>query len=47
MFVPDDLGRDCVRRQDARRLLDEQRAEMLRAAQRRKAAEAAAVEADR
>ena len=46
-FVPDDLGRDCVRRQDARRLLDEQRAEMLQAAKRRKVAEAAAVEADR
>ena len=45
-FVPDDLGRDCVRRQDARRLLDEQRAEMLRAAKRRKVAEAEAVEAD-
>jgi hypothetical protein len=29
-FVPDDLGRDCVRRQDARRLLDEQRADELR-----------------
>ena len=37
-FVPDDLGRDCVRRQDARRLLDEQRAEMLQAAKRRKVA---------
>jgi hypothetical protein len=29
-FVPDDLGRDCVRRQDARRLLDERRADELR-----------------
>ena len=26
-FVPDDLGRDCIRRRDARRLLDEKRAE--------------------
>ena len=45
-FVPDDLGRDCVRRQDARRLLDEQRANELRTAKRRKLAEAEAVEAD-
>ena len=34
--MPDDLGRDCVRRQDARRLLDEQRADDLR--QRKRAA---------
>jgi hypothetical protein len=45
-FVPDDLGRDCVRRQDARRLLDEQRANQLRAAKRRQLAEAEAVEQD-
>jgi hypothetical protein len=45
-FVPDDLGRDCVRRQDARRLLDEQRANQLRAAKLRQLAEAEAVEAD-
>jgi hypothetical protein len=46
-FVPDDLGRDCVRRQDARRLLDEQRADELRKAKLAKLAEAEAVEADR
>jgi hypothetical protein len=45
-FVPDDLGRDCVRRRDARRLLDEQRANELRVAKLRKAAELEAVEAD-
>ena len=45
-FVPDDLGRDCVRRQDARRLLDERRADQLRAAKLRQLAEAEAVEAD-
>ena len=30
VFLPDDLGRDCVRRQDARRLLDERRGDELR-----------------
>ena len=46
-FVPDDLGRDCVRRQDARRLLDERRADELwrRAVARQQEQEA--VEADR
>jgi hypothetical protein len=46
-FVPDDLGRDCVRRQDARRLLDEQRELQLRKATLAKVAEQEAVEADR
>lgn len=46
-FVPDDLGRDCVRRQDARRLLDEKRANELRVAKFRKLAEAEQEEADR
>jgi hypothetical protein len=45
-FVPDDLGRDCVRRQDARRLLDERRADEIRAAKLRQLAEQVAVEAD-
>ena len=45
-FVPDDLGRDCIRRQDARRLLDERRADELRAAKLRQLAEQEAVEAD-
>ena len=44
--MPDDLGRDSVRRQDARRLLDEQRANEFRAAKLRQLAEAEAVEAD-
>ena len=46
-FLPDDLGRDCIRRQDARRLLDEKRASELRAAKLRQLAEQEAVEADR
>jgi hypothetical protein len=46
-FVPDDLGRDCVRRGDARRLLDEQRENQLRLAKLRQLAEQEAVEADR
>jgi hypothetical protein len=45
-FVPDDLGRDCVRRQDARRLLDEQREAGLRRAKLRAMQEAEAVEND-
>jgi hypothetical protein len=45
-FVPDDLGRDCIRRRDARRLLDEKRAGELRAAKRRQLADQEAVEAD-
>lgn len=46
-FRPDDLGRDCICRQDARRLLDEQRANELRKAKLRQLAEQEAVEADR
>ncbi len=46
-FVPDDLGRDCIRRRDARRLLDERRADELRAVKLRQLAEQEAVEADR
>src|SRR5215212_5338323 len=46
-FVPDDLGRDCVRRQDARRLLDEQRADVLRRRAVARQQEQEAVEADR
>jgi hypothetical protein len=45
-FVPDDLGRDCIRRQDARRLLDEKRANELRVVKLRQLAEQEAVEAD-
>jgi hypothetical protein len=45
-FVPDDLGRDCIRRRDARRLLDEQRAHQLQVAARARVAEQEAVEAD-
>lgn len=44
--MPDDLGRDCIRRRDARRLLDEQRAHQLQVAARARVAEAEAVEAD-
>jgi hypothetical protein len=46
VFVPDDLGRDCIRRRDARRLLDEKRAGELRAVKLRQLAEQEAVEAD-
>jgi hypothetical protein len=46
-FRPDDLGRDCVRRQDARRLLDERRADELRRRARARQQEQEAVEADR
>src|SRR5215213_7228914 len=46
-FVPDDLGRDCVRRQDARRLLDERRADELRRRAMARQQEQEAVEADR
>jgi hypothetical protein len=45
-FVPDDLGRDCIRRGDAKRLLDEKRAHHLKVATRARVAEAEAVEAD-
>lgn len=44
--MPDDLGRDCIRRDDARRLLDERRADELRRAKLRELAEREAVEAD-
>jgi hypothetical protein len=45
-FLPDDLGRDCIRRSDARRLLDEKRANEIQAARLREVAEQEAVEAD-
>jgi hypothetical protein len=45
-IVPDDLGRDCVSRQAARRLLDEQREQVLRQAALRRLAEQEAVEDD-
>jgi|tagenome__1003787_1003787.scaffolds.fasta_scaffold20988392_6 hypothetical protein len=45
-FIPDDLGRDCVRRHDARRLLDERREQQLRKAKLAKVLEQEAVEAD-
>jgi hypothetical protein len=45
-IIPDDLGRDCVSRQAARRLLDERREEQLRQAALRRLAEQEAVEAD-
>jgi hypothetical protein len=45
-FAPDDLGRDCIRRGDAKRLLDERRAHQLRVAAGARVAEAEAVEAD-
>jgi hypothetical protein len=46
-IIPDDLGRDCVSRQAARRLLDEKREADLRQAALRRLAEQEAVEADR
>jgi hypothetical protein len=45
-IIPDDLGRDCVSRGDARRLLDEKREADLRQAALRRLAEQEAVEAD-
>jgi hypothetical protein len=45
-IVPDDLGRDSITRGDARRLLDEQREQVLRQAALRRVAEQEAVEAD-
>jgi hypothetical protein len=45
-IVPDDLGRDSIARQAARRLLDEKREQELRAAALRRLAEQQAVEAD-
>jgi hypothetical protein len=44
--IPDDLGRDCISRGDARRLLDEKRETDLRQAALRRLAEQEAVEAD-
>jgi hypothetical protein len=44
--APDDLGRDAVSRGDARRLLDERRAEELRVRALRAVQEREAVEAD-
>jgi hypothetical protein len=45
-IIPDDLGRDSIPRQAARRLLDEQREQVLRQAALRRVAEQEAVEAD-
>jgi hypothetical protein len=45
-IIPDDLGRDCVSRQAARRLLDEHRERVLRQAALRRVQEAEAVAAD-
>jgi hypothetical protein len=45
-FTSDDLGRDSVSRGDAKRLLDEARADELRRRAQREVAEQAAVEAD-
>jgi hypothetical protein len=45
-IVPDDLGRDSIPRQAARRLLDEQREQVLRQAALRRLAEQQAVEDD-
>jgi hypothetical protein len=45
-IIPDDLGRDCVARQAARRLLDERREDEVRQAALRRLAEQQAVEAD-
>ena len=45
-FVPDDIGRDSIRRSDAQKLLYEKRANELRAVKLRQLAEAEAVEAD-
>jgi hypothetical protein len=45
-IIPDDLGRDAVSRQAARRLLDERREEVLRRAALARLAEQQAVEAD-
>jgi hypothetical protein len=47
VIVPDDLGRDSVSRGDARRILDERRADQLRKEALLKVQEQAAVEADR
>lgn len=46
-FLPDDLGRDCIRYGDAKRLLDEHRANEIRKARLRQLTEQEAVEADR
>jgi hypothetical protein len=45
-IIPDDFGRDCVARGDARRLLDEKREQELRQAALRRLADQEAVEAD-
>jgi hypothetical protein len=45
-IIPDDLGRDAVPRQAARRLLDERREQVVREAALRRLAEQEAVEAD-
>jgi hypothetical protein len=46
-IIPDDLGRDAIPRQAARRLLDERREQVVRQAALRRLAEQQAVEADR
>src|SRR5687767_9610703 len=46
-IAPDDLGRDCVSRQAARRLLDERREDQVRQAARARLVEQQAVEQDR
>jgi hypothetical protein len=45
-FVPDSLGRDCIRYGDAKRLLDEHRANEIRKARLPQLAEQEAVEAN-
>jgi hypothetical protein len=45
-FVPDDIGRDSIRRSDAQVLLHEQRAAQIRAVKLRQLADQEAVEAD-
>jgi hypothetical protein len=45
-FVPDDIGRDSIRRGDAQKLLHEHRANEIRKARLRELAEQEAVEAD-
>ena len=45
-IIPDDLGRDCISRRDAARLLGEKREDDLRRAALRRLAEQEAVEAD-
>jgi hypothetical protein len=46
-MIPDDLGRDCVSRGDAKRLLDERRANELKKQRHLTVVEQEAIEADR